>query len=216
MSINHFPNNAPVADFYCPACNNQYELKSKSGSIKRKINDGAYHTMIERITSNENPDFLFMRYSKENLCVRDLIFVPKHFFVPDIIEKRTPLPSNAKRAGWVGCNILVNKIPQQGCVSIISDGIVNEKSDVISKIRKGSTLIVNDMSARGWLMDTLNCVNALPKVFTLAQMYSFVDFLAQKHPYNQNIQAKIRQQLQVLRDKGIVEFLGNGKYRRIL
>lgn len=28
-------------------------------------------------------------------------------------------------------------------------------------------------------------------------------------------EAKIRQQLQFLRDKGIIEFKGNGKYRRI-
>ena len=32
-SLNHFPNNKAVADFYCPNCNNEYELKSKAGSI---------------------------------------------------------------------------------------------------------------------------------------------------------------------------------------
>lgn len=26
-SLNHFPNNKAVADFYCPNCNNEYELK---------------------------------------------------------------------------------------------------------------------------------------------------------------------------------------------
>lgn len=43
--------------------------------------------MIKRITSNNNPDFFFMSYSKKDLEVNDFIFVPKHFFVPDIIEK---------------------------------------------------------------------------------------------------------------------------------
>ena len=55
--IKHFKNNQPVADFYCPTCCNEYELKSKNGTLGRKINDGAYETMIERITGNKNPDF---------------------------------------------------------------------------------------------------------------------------------------------------------------
>ena len=111
LNINHFPNNAPVADFYCPLCNNEYELKSKNGSLAHKVNDGAYETMIKRITSNNNPDFFFMNYSKETQCVKDFIFVPKHFFVPDVIEKRKPLAQTARRAGWIGCNILLDKIP---------------------------------------------------------------------------------------------------------
>ena len=86
LKIKHFENNRPVADFFCPSCNNEYELKSKIGALGQKINDGAYSTMIERITSNNNPDFLFMSYSKQELKVKDLILIPKHFFVPDIIE----------------------------------------------------------------------------------------------------------------------------------
>ena len=109
LHIKHFENNRPVADFYCPVCQNEYELKSKNGAMGSKINDGAYSTMIARITSNENPDFFFMSYSKQELKVKDLIFIPKHFFVPDIIEKRKPLAPTARRAGWVGCNILIDK-----------------------------------------------------------------------------------------------------------
>lgn len=33
------------------------------------------------------------------------------------------------------------------------------------------------------------------------------------YPENQHIRAKIRQQMQVLRDEGFIEFLGNGEYR---
>lgn len=106
--IKHFENNRPVADFYCPYCKNEYELKSKNGSLGHKITDGAYETMIRRITSNENPDFFFMNYSREKLIVKDLILIPKHFFVPDIIEKRNPLKASARRAGWIGCNILLD------------------------------------------------------------------------------------------------------------
>ena len=47
-------------------------------------------------------------------------------------------------------------------------------------------------------------------------MYSFVDWLQKKHPCNHNVEAKIRQPLQILRNKGVIEFLGNGKYRKII
>ncbi|MEF9988207.1 MAG: hypothetical protein RR504_07455 [Christensenellaceae bacterium] len=33
---------------------------------------------------------------------------------------------------------------------------------------------------------------------------------------NNNIQEKIRQQLQILRDRGVVEFIQRGKYRKIM
>ncbi len=39
--------------------------------------------------------------------------------------------------------------------------------------------------------------------------------LQARHPQNNNIRPKIRQQLQVLRDKGVIEFLGRGLYRKI-
>lgn len=107
--IMHFPNNRKVADFYCPECQNQYELKSKKGNIGQKIADGAYDSFIQRITSNDNPDFLIMSYDPKELIVDQLWIIPKNFFVPDIVERRKPLASTAKRAGWVGCNIYLLK-----------------------------------------------------------------------------------------------------------
>lgn len=51
--------------------------------------------------------------------------------------------------------------------------------------------------------------------FTLPEMYSFEEELKRIHPRNKHIKPKIRQQLQILRDKGILEFLGKGKYKVI-
>lgn len=215
MYVKRFPNNRPVADFYCPECKNEFELKSKTGSLGNKINDGAYATMIERITSYRNPDFLFMNYSKEEHCVKDLIFIPKHFFVPDVIEKRKPLAETARRAGWVGCNILLNKIPIQGRIHIVKNGEELDKLSVIKRVLHSNRLEFNDMQTRGWIFDVLNCINQISsKDFSLREVYSFVGFLSAKHPQNNNIEAKIRQQLQMLRDLGFVEFLGKGNYRK--
>lgn len=216
-SVSKFENNRPVADFFCPKCQNQYELKSKAGSIAEKVNDGAYETMIKRIISNQNPDFLFMRYSKDAYMVDDLIIVPKHFFTPSIIEKRKPLVPTARRAGWIGCNILVNKIPEQGRISIVKCGEVLDKGQVMEKVSNGFLLKTDSLDSRGWLMDVLNCINAISdKVFTLSQIYSFENELQAKHPNNHNVKPKIRQQLQFLRNKGFVEFLGNGIYMKAL
>lgn len=217
LSINRFPNNRPVADFYCPVCNNEFELKSQNGSLKHKVNDGAYETMINRITSNQNPDFFFMNYSKEKQCVKDFFLVPKHFFVPDIIEKRKPLAKNAHRAGWIGCNILIDKIPTQGKIDIIINGVSEEITTIVNKVNKSSALEISDISARSWIIDVLNCVNKMTtNEFLLSDIYSFQKILSQNHPKNNNVQAKIRQQLQILRDRGFIEFLGHGRYRKIL
>lgn len=185
--------------------------------LGRKITDGAYKTMIDRITSNNNPDFFFMTYSQKELIVKDFVFVPKHFFVPDIIEKRKPLSPTSRRAGWTGCNILVDKIPEQGRIYIISNGRELEMNSVVAQVSKSNLLKTDNINSRGWLMGILNCVNAIPTdLFTLSEIYAFENELQAKHPQNRNIRPKIRQQLQFLRDKGFVEFLGSGKYKKIV
>jgi len=214
--IEHFPDNRPVADFYCPNCGNQYELKSIGGSLGEHVPDGAYETMIERITSNANPDFFFMSYLPQQHRVDGLLVVPKHFFVPDIIEKRNPLAATARRAGWTGCSILLSAIPAQGRILIVSHGQAADKNSVVAQLNKAQALETRDLRARGWLFDVLNCVNAIPTAeFSLSAIYSFTEKLAAKHPENNNVQAKIRQQLQFLRNKGYIEFLSRGKYKKI-
>lgn len=213
--ILHFENNRPVADFYCPSCNNQFELKSKVGPIRNKINDGAYSTMISRITSNQNPDFLFMSYSKIEYRVKDLIIIPRHFFTPSVIEARAPLSQSARRAGWIGCNILIDKIPLQGRIDIVKDGLVNSALDVVRCVNRSNSLYIESIDKRSWLIDVLNCINQIPQdLFTLGDVYKFAHFLSTLYPQNKNVEAKIRQQLQILRDKGYIEFLGNGVYRK--
>ena len=215
--LEHFENNRPVADFYCSECGNQFELKSKNGTIGKKVPDGAYDTMISRINSDSNPDFLFMGYSLSSMSVNSLIVVPKYFFHPDIIEKRAPLSDTARRAGWTGCNILLDKIPIQGRIRIISDGIISDKEEVVNKTALSSNLEVKNIASRGWIFDILRCVNSISEnVFTLEQMYAFEEALSKKYPDNHNIKPKIRQQLQMLRNRGFIEFVGDGTYRKVM
>ncbi len=214
--IEKLDNNQPVADFQCDGCGTIFELKSKKGEIGKKIADGAYATMIERITSTQNPDLFVLSYS-ENLSVTNMFVIPKFLFVPPIIEKRKPLGENARRAGWTGCNILIHDIPAQGKIDIIRNQMVSCIDDVVQMYRHIEKLQTNNIEKRGWLFDVLNCVNKIPSdEFTLGEVYAYVEFLQQKHIGNHNIEAKVRQQLQILRDKGFVEFIGRGKYRKRL
>lgn len=214
--INHLTNNRPVADFACPICASQYELKSKSGLWSDRVNDGAYNTLIERITSNTNPDWLFLVYENKGYSVTQLVLIPRHFFTPRIVEKRPPLPPTARRAGWVGCTITLGGIPKQGRIPIVKDGNPVAENEVHSALRVADSLAIGSLEARGWLMDVLTCVNALPgEEFSLADVYQSESHLQVMHPDNRHVKAKIRQQLQVLRDRGIIEFLGRGKYRKV-
>ena len=92
--LNEFANNSPVADFFCGNCNHEYELKSKKDSNSLKIVDGAYSTIIERINSDNNPNFFFLNYNSSDFTVQNFFVIPKHFFIDEIIEKRKPLSAN--------------------------------------------------------------------------------------------------------------------------
>ncbi len=208
-------NNEPVADFQCVACGAVFELKSKKGALGNKIADGAYGTMIERITGVRNPNLLVMTYSP-NLSVTDMLMIPKFFFVPSVIEKRKPLAATARRAGWIGCDILIRDIPAQGKISMIENGKVADIGKVVQTYQSIEKLKTDNMESRGWLFDVLHCVNAMPTAeFTLQEIYAYSDRLKEKHFRNHNVEAKIRQQLQILREKGFIEFLGRGHYRKI-
>jgi len=215
-TISHFPNNKPVADFYCPVCNEEFELKSKSGNISTTFADGAYKTMISRIQSADNPNFFFMSYRKKDLKVQNFVVIPKHFFVENIIEKRKPLAKTARRGGWIGCNILLKKIPEAGKIYLIKNEQPFTIKEVVKKYQK--TLFVSryKVDMRGWLLDVLNCIERInTSQFSLKMVYAFADELQLQHPANHYIKDKIRQQLQILRENSLIEFSGKGLYRKL-
>lgn len=213
----HYTANKPVADFCCEQCRNDFELKSKckpTGKLSNIINDGQYDKMIERITSYSNPNFFFMHYA--DFKVRNLILIPNHFFTPDIIIKRKPLADTARRAGWTGCKIDISKIPDSGKIFIIKEREVIDKSKVQKLYQRTSFLRESNFQSRGWILDVLSCVERIPNEdFSLSQVYSFEDELKLKHPENNFIRDKIRQQLQYLRDQGYIKFTARGKYRKL-
>jgi len=71
-------------------------------------------------------------------------------------------------------------------------------------------------SLTSWKKDVYECLIKIPdEVFTLRQVYSFEKQLSLIHPKNNNVQEKIRQQLQYLRKLGLVEFGKPGVYKKL-
>ena len=215
FSLCSHPNNKPVRDFYCGKCSEDYELKSKKDKIGRKIVDGAYKTMLEQLKSCNNPNFFFLNYDLQNYEIINFMVIPKHFFVPEIIEKRKPLSSNAKRKGWTGCNILLENIPKSGKISYIRNRKIQDKNKILKHWKQ--TLFLREYkkdNLKGWMLDVMKCIDKIGKeIFSLQEMYNFESFLSRKHPNNYHIKDKIRQQLQFLRDEKYLEFIGQGNYR---
>jgi type II restriction enzyme len=61
---------------------------------------------------------------------------------------------------------------------------------------------------KGWILDIMNCIESLnKKEFSLNEIYAFENDLRMLHAENNNIKAKIRQQLQFLRNKNYLKFL---------
>ena len=193
IDIDKYKNNQPVADFFCSNCEEDYELKSKKDAVGAKIVDGAYRTMLERLQDSNNPNFFLLNYNLKNLEVVNFLVIPKHFFIPDIIEKRKPLSPNARRAGWVGCNILLQSIPQTGKIFFVENYKVKPKEKVLANWKR--TLFLREekeISAKGWLLDVMNCVERLAKKeFSLDEVYVFENLLGKKHPDNKHIKDKI-------------------------
>jgi type II restriction enzyme len=208
------PPNTPTVDFECAECEAIFQLKSQSSPLSFRIVDSAYGKMQEAITSKRIPNLFVVRYDKNLWSVSDVILVPSFVFSMSVIEKRKPLGPTARRAGWVGCNILLGRIPVDARVQIVANGKVNRASDVRKHYARMRPLERFTVENRGWTLDVLNEVRGLRKVeFTLSDVYAREASLGRLYPHNRHIRDKIRQQLQVLRDLGLVKFLGGGHYR---
>jgi type II restriction enzyme len=212
--MGQYPNNRPVADFFCCHCNEQFELKSTKSKFGGKITDGAYDSMCRRLAASDNPNLMLLNYDALTQSVANFLVVPKHFFVRTMIEPRKPLSASARRAGWIGCNINLNAIPAAGKIYLVSGGTELPKRDVLAKWKQTTFLRSRSTEVRGWLLDVMKCVDSLQRSeFTIEDVYAFAPELSRLYPGNKHVKEKIRQQLQVLRDNHYLQFTARGRYR---
>lgn len=188
-------------------------MKSSKGWNAGKIVDAGYEAMIQAIRSDRAPHLLLLQYTND-WYVRNVMLVPRTFFSESIIEKRRPLSAAARRAGWVGCNIILSGIPQDGKIAIVSEGVPEPTHQVRLEFQRVRGLAELPPSLRGWTVDVLNAIRRLGRSrFSLQDLYRMEPELQAAHPDNRNVRPKIRQQLQVLRDLGLLDFAERGAYR---
>ena len=213
--------NSPVRDFACPNCRTTYQLKGKNGRHGSVVANSAYDPKIAAIRQGNAPNYAFLDYSRDDWKVTNMFVVPGHFISESVIQRRRPLPPAARRAGWVGSNILLSKLPSEGRIAVISGSSPVDPATVRERWNKFRFLKSDPRASGGWGAEVLASVRNLQPAtnqdyFTLQTFYErFRDRLAAQHPDNHNVEAKIRQQLQILRDNDVLAFLGRGRYRII-
>ena len=212
--INSLPTGTQAVDFSCPACASRYQLKSSAHKFGNRVIDGAYAAMHRAITADLTPNMFFLHYKLSQLTVESVFLIPRFAFSLSCVEKRKPLSSTAVRARYVGCYFVLDRIPPDARIPVVQNAQPVSSSQVRKAYEKIRALETINVEKRGWTLDVLNVIRSLgKKQFMLRDVYGHADLLARLHPNNRHIDDKIRQQLQVLRDLGLLKFLGSGSYQ---
>jgi hypothetical protein len=128
-SLKRLPNNTPLADFACPKCDCEYQMKSKNGRIQDTVEGAEYHKVVGAVKTRTLPDYVLAEYDTRSSIFSWVRAIPGASIVESRIIARKPLSATAKRAGWVGCNISV--------AGLASVDIIAPRADDRRAVRKG-------------------------------------------------------------------------------
>ena len=206
-------NNTRARDFECANCGQPYELKSSGSPFGKRVPDGAYSSMITRIHDGTLSNLLLLQYGPE-WQIKNFSLIHRLLITEPAIQRRKPLSVTARRAGWTGCNISLETVPPEGRIQLINSGVLLSKDDTRQQYALTQKLASTKPVNRGWTAAILSALHRLHQPrFTLGDAYRLEPELALLYPQNRNIKAKIRQQLQVLRDAKLIIFEQRGVYR---
>jgi type II restriction enzyme len=212
-SVKQTSANTRATDFVCPKCSHRYELKAFQRRSHRSLVDGAFASMMQRVTSGTAPTLCLLERTEE-WRIHSLTAIHSSFLIPEVVEKRPPLGPTARRAGWVGCNIRLDHIASDGEIAVVANGSAEPVAEVRARFQRFLPLAKKSAEQRGWTLLTLRMVRELQRTsFNLQDLYAMEKDFARAYPGNRHIKDKIRQQLQILRDLGVLAFEERGKYR---
>jgi len=106
----------------------------------------------------------------------------------------------------------------------IIDSLPKEKALKLPKIKEDeldAEIFTGDVDLvkqklNAWQEDVFNCLMDIKKQeFSLNEVYKYKNELSKLHPRNSFIEDKIRQQLQQLRDLGLIQFVKRGNYKKL-
>ena len=90
--------------------------------------DAGYDAMVRAIERGGTPNLFVLHYDRTRWEARNLILLPRFALSLSCIGKRRPLGPNARRSGWVGCNILLANIPVDARIPVITAGAPEQPS----------------------------------------------------------------------------------------
>src|SRR5580704_10020147 len=105
--LDQLPDNTPVSDFECYLCKSRYQLKGKNGRLGKKIPGAAYRPTIDAIRAGAMPEYVLVEFDTRFATVVFVDAFPGRLITEERVEPRKPLSASARRAGWQGCNIIV-------------------------------------------------------------------------------------------------------------
>ena len=105
--LDQLPDNTPVADFACAVFESRYQLKGKNGRLGKKIPGAAYQPTADAIRAGTMPEYILVDFDTRFATVVFVDAFPGWLIAEERVEPRKPLSASARRAGWRGCNIVV-------------------------------------------------------------------------------------------------------------
>ncbi len=224
--LKKYNDNTPVYDFYCDHSDeiitNQifnrenFQLKSQSKPISNRVIGAEYNKTIQSLKNGNFPSLILLSYDIKTHQVTEVIFVNRMAITKSSIKPRKPLSENAKRSNWQGCYIDLKAIPKIGFIWVIKNNSIRKKDYVMKEWERVSSVLQGSFTKRTWISDIIKCLDILPEKFTLKDVYKKCEkHLSKLHPNNKHIKEKIRQQLQILRNKNFIIFDGSGVYSKI-
>jgi len=215
LPLNEYPANQKSKDVFCNLCDSEFQIKSSKKRFSEKITGAEYNTTLNSVRNGNHPSLMLLFYDENSMRVVDFEIIHYSFLKENCIIPRKPLSPSAKRRGWQGCLISICDVPKIARIFIVKDGSINNTEKAIEKWKASNTATRYSIESRGWLSDVLSIIDKQSSTFDLDDLYAYENHFIKLHPSNNNIQAKIRQQLQIIRDMGMLEFIERGKYRKI-
>lgn len=143
------------------------------------------------------------------------ILVKDEFLVKEIVRDFYKIYEDTELTGKLSygkiekAEKIINSIPKEKLQLILDDS--DEKNDVINL---DTNSVISQLT--GWKLAVFKCLLEIDKsIFTLSDVYKYKHELQKQYPKNHNVEEKIRQQLQFLRDLGLIEFKGKGLYKKL-
>lgn len=202
---------SPLVDFRCSnaSCGQTFQLKSQKSKFGTVLRDAAYRPWIDSMKLGTTPNLTLLQYDLRRLRVLNVEVIPSFFLRSSCFESW--LLSTRKH--YEMCSIHLNMIGPDARIKIVQDGEIKDQTEVQRQFKSFSWMKHASWRNRGWTADVLRCIREIGKTqFTLQDVYAYESMLQGLHRENRFVRPKIRQQLQVLRDRGFLTFTRPGCY----